>query len=129
MVEHRLHQPRDQLHALGRDVRRLEDIVGAAERDVSVHFLHARQLDIRMRRVLLLLGAKRHFARHARPVDLHVRIGAPLARRTDQRDHDRVRHVERIDQHAFAFFQRGRKAREAFGQLSETGIDNHERGQ
>ena len=65
------------------------------------------------RHVLGLLGAKRHLPRHAGAVDLDIREGAALARRPDEGDHHRVRHIERVDEDLLALLERSRESGEA----------------
>jgi hypothetical protein len=125
MVQHRLHQLADHLHLIRRDVRGFENIVGAAQRDVRIHFLHSRQLELRQRRHLRLLRTQGQLAGDLRPVDLHVRQSSPAPNGADQRDHDRIRHIEGVDQNALPFPERGGKADQDIGQLIEAGIDQH----
>ena len=129
VILHRLHQPRDQLHAGGGHVGGLEDVARAAQRDVGVHLLHAGQLHRGVRRVLGLDGALHQLAGDAGVMDQGERQGAAPAGGADQGDDHGVGHVEGVDQHALALLQAGRKAREQFGQLVETGIDDHARQQ
>ena len=126
VVLHRLHQPGDQLGPGGRYVGGLEDIGRTAQRDIGVHLLHAGEFHRGMRRVLGLDRLLHQFAGHAGVVEQRKWQGAAPPGGTDESHHHGFRHVKGLDQHALAFFQTGREAREQLGQLVETGIGNHD---
>ena len=107
----------------------LEDVVRAAERDVGVHLLHPRELDLRERaRTAPPRPRAPSRARSAPGGSGRTGRRPALPRGADERDHHGVRHVEGVDQHPLALLQGGREAGEALRKLREAGVDDHGEG-
>jgi len=79
-----------------------------------------------MRRVLRLLGAQQELAVDPRPMQVDVRMGAAFPGGANERNDDGLGHIERVDEHALAFFQLGGKTGENLGQLVATWIGYHD---
>ncbi|MEJ1971762.1 MAG: hypothetical protein WDM96_04485 [Lacunisphaera sp.] len=122
MVEHGFHEFRHELDAIRRHVGCLENIIGAARRDVGIHLLHPGELEFRRELILRGHRALEQLARDARLLQVHVGNRAELARGLDQLEDKRVRNVEGIDQHALAFLQFAGESGQHLGQPGKTGI-------
>ncbi len=95
----------DEFHPVGRHVGGFEDVGRTAQGDVGIHLADAEQFECGGRGVLRLGGAAEQFAVHAGVVDLHEGNRAEAARGAHEFDHDLVRHIEGVDQDAFALGQ------------------------
>ena len=93
-------------HLLAGDVGVLAGVRRAANGDVGLHLLHAREFDVADERGVFLIGVADDFARHAAVAHFDDGDGADLPRGAHQFHGEFVRHVDDFDEDAFAAFQR-----------------------
>ena len=106
-VQHGLHFAGHKLELRGGDIAHFSDVFTAADRDVGVHALHARQLHAG-RNIQLRLGrTQRHFAADTSVLQLNVRKRSRGARSPHQGDGHFSGNVERVDEDLFALAQFG----------------------
>jgi hypothetical protein len=101
-----LDDARPQRHALGRDVRQLGGIGGAAQAHVGLDALHLRHLDARLGAQLRLGRPAQQLAVHRHAPERHDRDRLRRVDRVDEIEHEPIGDVERLDEACLAGWSR-----------------------